>query len=170
MSTTLTGHAISRDCMPMCRLNPDAFPISERNYSTTRRSTDSAETVSSWHATLAHLQKMLLTKLQTCFHVLKAATACRVVLPRAINDTMSQQQRLNIWPAVPWTQQSSVQCTCTCQIQLRSQRAVLPLMPQIGESCEAGCVDSPLLPCKGQLLYRAWTSRLGPGPGPLQQC
>ena len=92
----------------------NASPNSYQNCSTTRQPTKSAEGVRLWHVTLTDLQKVLLTELQPCFHVLKAATACRVVLAWAIDDTMSQQQRLNIRPALPGTQQGSVQGACTC--------------------------------------------------------
>ena len=90
----------------------NAFPGSKRNCSTTRRPTKPAAGVRSWHATLTDLQKVLLTELQPCFHVLEAATACRIVLPWAIDDTMSQQQRPNIWPAMPWTQCSEQAPVC----------------------------------------------------------
>ena len=98
--------------MPLCRLQIIAFY--NCNCSTITQPTNSAEGVLSWHATSPDLQKVLLTKLQPCLHVLETATTCRILLSWAVNDTMGQQQRLDVWPAVTWTQQGLVQSACTC--------------------------------------------------------
>ena len=91
-----------------------AVPMSKHKCSTTRQPTSSAEGVHSWQATSPDLQKVLLTELQPCLHVLETATACRIVLPWAVDDTMGQQQRLDVWPAVTWNQQGLLQSACTC--------------------------------------------------------